>query len=446
VKKLGSPEPVFPSPTAPGRPPAGDPAGAGAARRDVKLGSPRLRAGLTLGDQGLSSLSNFVLGLVVAAHVPLADYGRFAVVYSFYGITLGVCRALCSEPLMVRFSSQDGSRQRSHGGKALGAAVAFGAAFGAVCVVVSAVAGGTLGSTGLALGIGLPFLFLQDGYRFLGFVLSRPHEAVLADSVWNAGFVALLVWVPGLASATTPAPFLAAWVVAATASMLVAGVRMATAPRLGQGWSWFQAHPDLGPRFAAEFLVNSAGTHVIIYAATVLAGFEVAGALRGGYVLMGPLWIVAAGMTAAAVPEGVRLWAAAPQRFRWAILALTAALIAVAVVWGLVTIHLPDNLGRALLGDAWPRVQPLMTGLTVFGAGFVATTGLVAGLRVLGEARRSFIATVPTGLLVIVGGSVGVAVAGEQGAVIGTILPVWTGAVLVAWQFRRALADRAAPR
>jgi hypothetical protein len=406
-----------------------------------ELVTKRVRAVVTVGDQVLSSLSNVVLGVAVAANVATVEYGRFAVVFGVYGISLGLCRALVGDPLVVRFSGREPELQREEGRGALGAGALVGGAVGLGCLAVGASLRGPTGLLACLLAPCLPLLFLQDGYRYLFFTTRRPHHAVAVDAVWNVGFVAVLVGVPSVRSGGVAAPFVVAWSAAAAVSVVVAAALSATAPDIRRGWSWLRAHLDLSPRFAAEFAVNAASAHLVIYSAALLSGYRAVGALRGAHVLMGPLWLASNGLVAAAVPEGVRLKDRSPARFVQGVWALTAALVAVSVAWTVVAVHLPDGVGRSLLGETWPEVQPLMTALGLFGAGFVATSGFVAGLRALAAARRSFVATVPTGVLIIVGGTIGAAVNGAEGAIVGTIGPVWAGTVAVAWQFRRAMAE-----
>src|SRR5215203_3188865 len=52
-------------------------------------------------DQGLSSISNLLLALLVARFASVRDFGVFAVVSAMYWLFLGVNRSLVGEPRLV---------------------------------------------------------------------------------------------------------------------------------------------------------------------------------------------------------------------------------------------------------------------------------------------------------------------------------------------------------
>ena len=60
-------------------------------------------------DQTLSSLTNFALAIVVAHESAPRTFGLFALVFATFSIALGACRAVCCEPLAVRYSSASSS-------------------------------------------------------------------------------------------------------------------------------------------------------------------------------------------------------------------------------------------------------------------------------------------------------------------------------------------------
>src|SRR3954447_19034939 len=58
------------------------------------------RLGWGLADQGLSSMTNFALAILVARSVSTSALGAFGLAFTTYTITLGATRALCHEPLI----------------------------------------------------------------------------------------------------------------------------------------------------------------------------------------------------------------------------------------------------------------------------------------------------------------------------------------------------------
>ena len=62
------------------------------------------RVGWGVGDQALSSLTNFFMGILVARTVSPDDFGAFSLAFGAYVLALVVSRGLTGEPLVVRHS------------------------------------------------------------------------------------------------------------------------------------------------------------------------------------------------------------------------------------------------------------------------------------------------------------------------------------------------------
>ena len=68
------------------------------------------RLGWGVADQVVSSISNFVLGIVVARSLGAEGFGSFSLAFITYAFILSGSRGLSTAPLLVRFS---GPRRRS---------------------------------------------------------------------------------------------------------------------------------------------------------------------------------------------------------------------------------------------------------------------------------------------------------------------------------------------
>ncbi len=108
------------------------------------LGTLR-RFGWGLGDQLLSSVTNFLLVALVARAVSPADFGAFSLAYATFTLSLGAVRALAGEPLVVRYSSVSELRWREGVKLASGMAFAAGALVGLGSLIAGGVVGGSLG-------------------------------------------------------------------------------------------------------------------------------------------------------------------------------------------------------------------------------------------------------------------------------------------------------------
>src|SRR5262245_46435254 len=111
----------------------------------LKLSSVVRRAGWGVADQGLSSLTNFLLGVLVARATNPADFGAFSLVFATYAIALNVPRALASEPMTVRYSASHDEVWRRGAAASTGTSVTIGVVLGAGCLAVGAVGGGAFG-------------------------------------------------------------------------------------------------------------------------------------------------------------------------------------------------------------------------------------------------------------------------------------------------------------
>ena len=163
------------------------------------------RVGWGVADQALSSLTNFGLTVLVARQVDTGQLGGFSLAFGTYLITLGISRALCTEPLMVRYSASTRTQWREGAAMAAGASLGTGMIAGIACLIAGKVLGGSLGRTFAVLGLSLPGLLLQDSWRYAFVAAGNPLQAFVNDLVWAVvlfpsvlGFIAIghssVVW------------------------------------------------------------------------------------------------------------------------------------------------------------------------------------------------------------------------------------------------------------
>ena len=127
------------------------------------------RLGWGVMDQGISSLSNFALGLFVARSFGASNFGAFTLAYITYTLVINAARGLATDPLLVRYSGDAGRRWRRATSAATGTALLVGVATGVLCIVAGLLLPDPLGPVFVALGVGLPGLVLQDSFRFAFF-------------------------------------------------------------------------------------------------------------------------------------------------------------------------------------------------------------------------------------------------------------------------------------
>ncbi|MDP9234622.1 MAG: hypothetical protein M3P01_08735, partial [Actinomycetota bacterium] len=317
------------------------------------------RLGWGLADQGLSSLTNFALGIVVARSLIPREFGAFSIAFGVYTTGLGLTRALTSEPLMVRFSAVSRDDWRPGVRAATGTAVLVGAVAGAACVVAGLVLSGALASVLLALGLCMPGLLLQDTWRFAFFSGGRGPSAFVNDVVWVLCLSVSMTFL-FTTGRTSVGWLVLAWGGSGSVAGLVGMLQAGLIPGPDRTASWFREQRDLIPRFAGEFGVTTLAGQVSIFAIGAVAGLATVGAIRAGQLLLGPLNIIFLGVSLAALPEAVRLLQSSKETLRRACVVLSAGLAASALGFGLVASILPERLGTELLGQNWPLARSVV--------------------------------------------------------------------------------------
>jgi O-antigen/teichoic acid export membrane protein len=397
------------------------------------------RAGWALGDQALASLSNFAIGVIVARAVEPDKFGAFTLAFATYLIVLNIARAIATQPLVIRYSAVTIERWRCGVATASGTLVATGLVAGLLFIAAGLVFGDPLGPALLALGLALPALLLQDGWRSSLFAAGRGRSAFAVDLVYVATVVPVISAASVLAL-PQPATAIAAWGLATLPSSVAGGWLVGTRPVPRQVLSWLREHRDLAVRYAAESSVSLVVAQAGVYAVGAFAGLAGAGALRGASILLGPVFILIQGAYLAAVPEGVRIRASRPERFVPAMVVVSTGLAVGIFGWLAVLLLLPDAIGRELLGASWKSAREFLVpvGLSVAGAALAA--GPIAGLRVLADARSSLrvvLLQAPVALVLGVGGAF---VGGASGAAWGAAASSAFSLVLFVVAFARSAA------
>jgi hypothetical protein len=399
-----------------------------------------------LGDQILSSATNFVLGLLVARSFPPGEFGAFSIAYAVYVLALGGSRALSGEPLVVRFSDRSAADWRVGVRSAASTAMTVGAIVGAACVGSGLLLGGPLRISLLVMGPLLPLLLVQDVWRFGFFAEGRGGRAFLNDAVWAIVLFSALAFV--LTTGRSSVGWLvAAWGGAGAAAGFFGVLQTGIVPSAGRSaWSWLRTQKDLAPRFFAEFALSGATSNLSLIAIGAITELTQVARLRAGQVALGPLNVLFTGAGVVTVAEGVRRLRRSPSALFRSSVRISIALGALALAWGFMVISLPDRVGATVLGQNWTGARSVILPLSIGSASVGLAFGPVTGLRSLAAAKRSLRgrsidATVTT--VMVLGGAV---VSGATGAAWGLALagairtPMWW------WQFARGIREADAAR
>jgi hypothetical protein len=337
----------------------------------------------------LSSLTNLMVSLFSAHLLRVEKFGVVGLVMATYFICVGIGRATVGDPLLLsRVDPAAPSREAVD--RAFSSAFCLGLLFAAVSVVVFCVAGqNSLASALLVLGLGLPFLLLQDIARYVAFWQGTPWEAAVNDLLWLLGSLASLSVLRVVGDAS-PASVMACWVFAGAVAGLVFVVRRRWRPSVGAAWVWARENRPLILPLLGDYGLIALLQQGVLYVITGIAGLRATAAFRGAQVALGPVNVLTAGVSVFLVQLARRTYDASPDHFprvmfRW------ATVMAVGVLSLCIGVYfMPDALGHLLLDDVWYSARPL-----VLPMGFVLATtainfGATTGLRVIGEAARGF--------------------------------------------------------
>jgi len=364
------------------------------------------RAGWGILDQALSSLTNFALAVVLAQRLDLFEFGATGIAFAVYLIAVNASRALTTEPLTVRYSGSSRAAWRPAAASALGSSLVIGLAAGAVCVAVGVGLSGIVGLALVALGLTLPGLLVQDAWRFAFFAAGLPRSAFANDLAWA------ILLVPSLLAAQAmgepgPWPYILAWGISGTGAALVGLAQARLVPAPFRFRAWLDEHRDIAPRYLVEFVVLSGAAQIRLVLVAAIADLSLVGALRGGQVLLGALHPLTYGLQLTLVPDAVRAARQSVATLRRRTIALAAALALISVGFGIALYLLPDEIGRALLGQTWDDARPTIPGQTLVMASAAVSLGALVGLRALAAAGRSMRARILASAIGIIGAVVG---------------------------------------
>ncbi len=398
------------------------------------------RAGWGLADQALSSLTNFALTIVVAHESSPRTFGLFALVFATFSIALGACRAICCEPLVVRYSSVSSSQWRVGASMATGTAIAIAMIIGVVCVAIGSTIGGQAGGLLVILGLSLPGLLLQDAWRYAFFAAGRGVRAFVNDGVY-----ALL-----LLSATAVLmtqghvgveQLLALWGGSATVAAIFGIWQARLVPNPFRSLAWWRRHSDLAPRYLVEFIGLTGEAQVMFYGMAAVTSLAAVAAVRGGLLLLGPINILGFGALLAGVPEAVRLLDRGPRRLIVLSGIVSGGLAILTLFWASLILLLPSQLGVSAIGPVWHTARPLVLPLALGLAALGVVMGAVISLRALAAARRSLRARLLVSPVILAICLIGAALYGASGTAWGLVIGNSFAAVVFWYHLVRATSE-----
>lgn len=384
-----------------------------------RLAGPAGRAGWGLADQGLSSLSNLAVGVLVARSSSVADFGVYALAFGGYTIALNVSRAVATEPLGVRYSGGRTPQWQKAVRASTATALLAGVAALLVGLLIAAVPGVPSRGVLVAFAVTMPGLLLQDAWRFAFFVVGDGRRAFVNDLVW---LVAMGVLFGGLYATGTASAFslTLCWGLGAVVAAVVGRFQSGLLPRFQLVRDWLREHRDLTPKYVGEMLAVSGTIQAYMLGVTAVAGIAAVSGIRGAQVLLGPVNVLNQGIRAIAVPEAGRALKHSYRRLWRVGLVISAGVGGGALAWGAVFLLLPEAVGRELLGPGvWAEANAVMVPVILLQALGAANAGAFAILRALAAAARGLRVRLISSVVLIAAALTGAALGGADGAAWG---------------------------
>jgi O-antigen/teichoic acid export membrane protein len=397
----------------------------GLARRPVGK-----RAAWGVVDQGLSSVTNFAVSILIVRSVTAHEFGAYALVFSTYLLLMGSARSLLTDPLVIRCSGLPPRETRPAQAAATGGGLLFGLVFGTVIFLGSFLLPAGTDQAFRAFAVVLPGLLLQDMWRMTFFANATPAKAALNDAAWGVvqlvAIIALLVNDAG----SIPA-FVLAWGGGATFAAVLACVQGGLRPRVLESWRWMSANRDLGLPFLGAFGAQNGGSYISLYGLPVVASLATVGTLKAAQVLIGPLNVFFMSIVVTVGPEAVRVRDRSVARLRKLLAVLGVGTMMVAVGWGVVLLLLPRSVGVQLLGENWDAARPVLIPLIIYRAALGLSDAAVMGLRVVEAAQRTLrlrliITPLAVSAVLLGGWAYGAVGAATGSAILGWLaVPLW---------------------
>lgn len=394
-------------------------------------------AGWGVVDQGVYSLTNLVLTVLVATSVDAERFGAFAAVYATYLLVYGLVEGSVGNTFAVVYSGTPAARWRPALARAAGSAIVAGLVVGGASAAAGLLVGGPFGEAMVAFAAILPALLLQAVWRTAFFAVGEPRRAVVNDLLWAVSQLAALAVVLGLGHDEV-AWLVAAWGAGAVVGALVGVVQLGVRPAPSGTVRWLREHRHLGLRFSGEFFVLYGSSQVVLLAIGPWAGLDEVGALRGAQVLFGPVQALLLSMRFALTPVFVRVRRSDPRRLVGAAVLASLALAGLALVWGLALLALPDAAGEALLGDSWAAARTVVPAMTFQVVALGTMFGPFTGLRAREDAAATLRIGTATAVGILVLGLLGADATGATGAQWGISAAVAVGATRLWYRFLRS--------
>ncbi|GAA1494229.1 hypothetical protein [Curtobacterium herbarum] len=303
------------------------------------------RAAAALAVSALASLSGLLVAVAVARTSSTVDTGKYGIATSALLLVTALARSAVTDPLVA-----DAGRTPS-GTRSLGRASLIGVS-GAV--VLLGVGTTTVSEDLLIAAVAAHGLTVRECVRAVLVAIGSARTAVVLEATWAAA--SAVAFLGTLAGAWGGSVAFALWAGSGAVLGYVAAAR--TGSDLVPVWSRTPVPGERSVAFASDTLIGSGVVQLVTWIATAIGGLSIAAALRGAGTLAGPVTVGLSAARAVLIPRTLRhLESTGGVR---GLVVDTALMTALALPALTALSFIPDPIGRALLGDTWRLVAPIL--------------------------------------------------------------------------------------
>jgi len=343
-----------------------------------------------LGDQVLSSGTNFGAAILVARLLGPHDYGCLAYAFGTWFTLLPLAKAALMQPYTLKASPLARPGWRRQTGLGATGMLLVG---GGLCGILASIAvllgvASTTGQAFAALALVSPALLLQEFWRAAGFSAGRARAVFCNDGVWAiTQLVALGVVLA--AHDLTPFSTLAAWGLGAAVAGVVGFVQFRVRPsNVRSGVAWLCETTRVGGWFGLSDLTYMVGSQGSVFLIGLLAGTASVGGLRSVMNLLGPAQLVTIAAESVALPAAARAVATAgPRAARRVGLAYSVVVCGAMTFYGVALAALGPHLLTLAFGSSYSPYASLVLPIALSFSVGVWAIGASITLRSLGHGR-----------------------------------------------------------
>ena len=320
------------------------------------------RAALTTLDQAFSSASNFLVGVAVARIAGPAGLGGFSLAYSCWLVVASLHRSLVTDPMAIENDAvHPDAFARLRRGLASELTIAIA---GAAVLLLSGI--GLLLADQHAFGLGLvavapwlPFLVVQDFWRWMGYMQRKPGKSLANDTVFNVAFGVSFAAVY-LAGSRSLVLVIGSWGFGAFAAFLFGLWQFSVHPTLRGGISGLRARWHMSKWLAGNSLTGWGASQASTLLASFVLGPAGLGGLRAAQTLVqGPTFVLIQAGGSIGLPEASRAFEERGLTgLRKVAFIVTAAGLASVALVGVVVVAFGSTLLRLVYGPVFAKYWP----------------------------------------------------------------------------------------